>query len=218
MLTMSACSRGKGEHALASAPDDERWSGPLHRSWRQGVAPDLVVLAVEVERAVGAQQPVDHRDRLLEPVHPDSRSVVGQTGVVVVGSHPAGAQAQFEAPFAEHVKRGRLLGQHEGMAVVVAEDQRTHAQRCRGRGHSGQGRDGRQLVAEVIGHEQRAVAEVLGLACLLGPALGRAVGRLAQLCGEAELAIVCHGFMLPQIRSVCPRSSGVGSTSRAGRT
>ena len=91
------------------------------------------------------------------------------------------------------------------MAVVVAEDERTHAQRRRRRGHRGQGRDGRQLVAEVVRHEQGAVAEVLGLACLLGPAPGRAVGRLAQLCGEPEPAIVCHGSMLPQIRPACPR-------------
>ena len=189
---------GEGQHALAAAADDERRPGLLHRAGREGVAEHLVVLAVEVERPVGAQEALDHLDRLLEARHPHGRVVVGQPGLVVVGAHPAGAEAHFEAAVAQHVERGRLLGQHEGVAVVVAEDQRAHAQRGRGGRHRRQGGDGRQLVAEVVGHEQRAVAEVLGLAGLLGPRAGGAVRRLAQLRGEAELPVVCHGAMLPQ--------------------
>jgi len=125
--------------------------------------------------------------------------VVGQPGLVVVRPHPAGAQAHFEAAVAQHIEGGRFLGQHEGMAVVVAEDERAHAQRGGGGRHGGQGGHGGELVAEVVGHEQRAVAEVLGLAGLRGPGAGGAVGRLAQLRGEAECAVVCHAAMLPQI-------------------
>ena len=62
-----------------------------------------------------------------------------------------------------------------------------------------QGGHGGELVAEVVRHEQRAVAQVLRLAGLVGPALGRAVGGRAQLRGEAEFAVVCHRPMLPQL-------------------
>ena len=55
------------------------------------------------------------------------------------------------------------------MAVVVAEDQRAHPQRGGGGGHRGQGRHRGQLVAEVVGHEQGGVTEVLGPAGLVGP-------------------------------------------------
>ena len=190
---------GEGQDALAAAADDERWARALHGAGREGVTQHLVVLAVEVERPVGAQEALDDLDRFLEARHAHGRVVVGQPGLVVVGAHPAGAEAHFEAAVAQHVERGRLLGQHEGVAVVVAEDQRAHAQRRRGGRHRRQGRDGGELVPEVIGHEQGAVAEVLGFARLCGPRAGGAVRCLAQLRGEAELAVVCHPDMLPQI-------------------
>ena len=211
---------GEGQHPLAAAADDERGTGPLHGAGREGVAQHLVVLAVEVERPVGAQQSLHDLDRLLEARHADGRVVVGQPGLVVVGAHPAGTEAHFEAAVAEHVERGRLLGQHEGVAVVVAEDQRPHAQRGGGRGHRGQGGHGGELVAEVVGHEQRAVAEVLGLAGLLGPGAGGAVGRLAQLRGEAKPAVVCHAAMLPHIGAACVVATRTrpdhGTVGRAG--
>ena len=64
---------GEGEHALAAAADDQRRAGLLHRPRRQRVAQHLVVLAVEVERPVGAQQSLDHLHRLLEARHPRRR-------------------------------------------------------------------------------------------------------------------------------------------------
>jgi hypothetical protein len=135
--------------------------------------------------------------------------VVRQSGLVVVRAHPAGAQAHFEAAVAQDIERGGLLRQHERVAVVVPEDQGTHAQRGGGRGHGRQGRDWRQLLAEVVRHEQCAVAQVLGFAGLLGPGAGGAVGRLAQLRGKAEFAIVCHAAMLPHIGAVCAPGAAV---------
>ncbi len=203
MLTMSAWRAAKDSTRLPAPADDERGPGLLHGTRRQGVAQHLVVLAVEVERPVGSEQALHHLHGLFEARHAHGRVVVGQPGLVVVGAHPAGTEAHFEATVAQHVERGRLLGQHEGVPVVVAEDQRAHAERGGGGGHRGQGRHGRQLVAEVVGHEQRAVAEVLGLAGLRGPRAGGAVRCLAELRGEAEFAVVCHGAMLPHFRAPC---------------
>ncbi len=202
--------RREGQHAPAPASDDERGPRVLHGPRREGVPEHLVVLAVEVERAVGAQQSLDHLHRLLEARHPDGRVVVGEPGLVVVAAHPARAQAQLEAALAQQVEGGRLLGQHERVAVVVAEDEGPHPERARGGRHRGQGGHGGQLVAEVVGHEQGAVAEVLCLAGLLGPGAGRAVRRLAQLRGEAEPAVVCHGDIVPQIGPGMRRRVGGG--------
>ena len=82
---------GEGQHPLAAAADDERGPGSLHRAGRERVAQHLVVLAVEVERPVGAQQSLHHLHRLLEARHPHGRVVVGQPGLVVVAcaSSPA---------------------------------------------------------------------------------------------------------------------------------
>ena len=158
MLTMSAWRAAKERTRLPPPPMMSGGPGRCTGSGREGVPEHLVVLAVEVERPVGAQQALDDLDRLLEARHPHRGEVVGEAGLVVVGAHPAGAETQLEAPLAQHVEGGGLLGQHEGVAVVVAEDQRAHAQRG-GRGrHRSQRRDRRQLVAEVVGHEQRAVA------------------------------------------------------------
>ena len=144
------------------------------------------MLAVEAERALRAEQSLDYLDRLLKPVDADGGVVVDHPGLVVVGAHPAGSEAELEAAVAEHVERGCLLGQHDGVAVVVSEDERTDAQRGRRRGRGGEGRHRSELVAEVIGHEQGGVPEVLDLARLLRPRPRRAVGRGAELGGEAE--------------------------------
>ena len=68
---------GEGEHPLAPAADDERGPGLLHRPGRERVPEHLVVLAVEVEGPVGAQQALDDLDRLLEARHPHGGMVVG---------------------------------------------------------------------------------------------------------------------------------------------
>ena len=155
-----------------------------------------VVVAREGEGTVGAEQSLDHLHRLLEPLHPHPGRVVGDARLLVVGLHPSGAQAHFEAALAQHIERGRLLGQDERVPVVVPEDQRAHPQRGGGRGGGGQGRRRGQLVAEVVRHEQGRVAEILGPAGLFGPRAGRAVGPLAQLGGEAERVAISHGVIV----------------------
>ncbi len=190
--------RREGQDALAAAADDQGWTGLLHGPRRERVAEHLVVLAVEVEGPVRAQEALDDLDGFLEAGHPYRGVVVGQTRFVVVRTHPACAEAELEATVAQHVERGRFLGQHERMPVVVAEDERAHAQARRRAGDSGEGRNGRQLVAEVIGHQQRAVAEVFGLTGLLCPRARRSIGRLAQLGGEAKLPVVWHCAMVPE--------------------
>jgi hypothetical protein len=100
----------------------------------------LVEGAVEGVGTVGTQQALDDLDRFFEAVNPDLRGVVGHPRLLVVGLHPPGTEAEFEASIAQHVEGGRLLGQDDGMPVVVPEDQGAHAERG-GRGrHGGQGR------------------------------------------------------------------------------
>lgn len=181
-----------------------------------------VVGTVEGEGPVGVQEALDHLHRLLEPVDPHLGRVVGDARLLVVGAHPTGTETQLEAPPAQQVERRGLLGQHDRMAVVVPEDQGPHAEGTGGGGHGGQGGDGRELVTEVVGHEEGGVAEGLGTAGLIGPRAGGAPRRRAELGGEAEPAVVCHkshpapsgaaGALGPRARSVgCgPVTGGIG--------
>ena len=188
----------EGEHTLAATSDDQWWTGLLHRSRRERVAEHLVVLSVEVKRPVRMQEALDDLGGLLEAGHPQRGMVVGQTRFVVVRAHPARAEAELETTVAQHVERGRLLGEHERMAVVVAEDERAHAQARRRPRHCGESGNRGELITEVVGHEEGAVAEVLGFAGLLGPRARRSIGRGAQLRGEAKLPVVCHCAIVPE--------------------
>ena len=172
-----------------------------------------VVVAVEGERPVGAQQPLDDLHGLLEPLHPHPGRVIGEAGLLVVGLHPSGAQAHLEAAVAQHIEGGRLLGQDERIPVVVPEDQGAHPQRGGGGCRRGQGRRRGELVAEVVRHEESRVAQILGLACLFGPRARRAVGPLAQLGRETERVAISHGAIVPHIGSATP---GVPDSVAAG--
>ena len=104
------------------------------------------------------------------------------------------------------------------MLVVVAEHERADAQRV-GDGGDVRERDGRRevVVDEVVGHEERRVAERLGLARLLGELLARAA--LGRDDTEAELRSCITGRdpirsprqpvepQPPRPRSVSSRSS-----------
>ena len=72
------------------------------------------------------------------------------------------------------------------MLVVVVEHERADAQRRRVRGRHRDRGHRRELVAEVVGHEQRRVAEVLELARLVAPRRRRRrVARPARRSGTA---------------------------------
>ncbi len=81
-----------------------------------------VVLALEGDRPVG-HQPLEDRDRLLETVDPHAGPVELDPGLLVVGGHPAGAEAQLEAPVREQVERRHLAGEHDRVLVVVGKDE-----------------------------------------------------------------------------------------------
>ena len=72
---------------------------------------DLVVLALERERAV-APQPLHDPDRLAQALDPGERVVLVDAGDGVVLLRPAGAHAEREPALAEQVDRGALLGEH----------------------------------------------------------------------------------------------------------
>ena len=127
---------------------------------------------------------------LGEAVHPHARWVVGDARLLVVAAHPPRPEPELEPAPRQHVEGGRLLGQHDGMAVVVVEDERADPQRRGGVGRGHEGGHRCQLVAEMVGHEQRRVPEVLGLAGLLGPGPGpcrrapSTVGRRSGTSGD----------------------------------
>ena len=136
------------------------------------------MLAVERERA-RREQALEDRDRLGQPRDAHARAVERHPRLLVVGGHPARADAELEPAAGQEVERRHLAGEHYGVLVVVAEDERTDAQ-CVGYGGDVRQRDRRRevVVDEVVGHEERRVAERLGLARPLRELLARAaLGR-----------------------------------------
>ena len=84
----------------------------------------------------------------------------------------------------QHVDGGQLLGEHHRVLEVVVEHEGTDLELGGGVGRRHQRRHRPQLVAEVVGHEERVVAQVLRLPGEVGP--GGTGRRVGQLDAEAE--------------------------------
>ena len=174
----------EAQHARLATTDDERRTAGRVRPRRTGQVGDRVVLAREVDGLLLREQRLqdlrvlDHAiDAHLRRFHRDARAVV-------VELLPARADADLEPPFRQHVDRRELTGEHRGMAVVAVEDERADLQRGgehRGRGHR---RDRAEPLVEVIGNEQRRVAERFELADGVRPRA--AFERAVDLDAEPE--------------------------------
>ncbi len=171
---------------------------------------DAVVLAREVHRPLVGEQCLQDLGVLDHPIDSHLGCVHRDAGAVVVELLPARADADLEPALRQHVDRGELAGEDCGMAVVAVEHERADLQRggehCR-RSHR---RDRPEALVEVIGHEQRRVAEALQLADTVGP--GATLERPVDLDCEPE-RVHTHA---PTAISVRPgRRARPGGTSRA---
>ena len=108
----------------------------------------------------------------------------GKPGCLVVRGHPPGAEAELEAAAGEEVEGGRLLRDHDRVAVVVGQHHRPDVQRAWWRRRPPSARGAGPALVEVVGHGERRPAEVLDLAGQRGPAAP--VGRAPALEAEAE--------------------------------
>ena len=106
----------------------------------------------------------DDLDAFDHPVDSHARRVVVDAGLVVVGLHPASANAELHAALGEHVQGGDLLGKDDRMFVVVVPHQCTDAQGSGCLCCSHQCGHRRQLISEVIRHRQRGESEILNFA------------------------------------------------------
>jgi hypothetical protein len=174
---------GQREDALAPAADDEGRTAGGHRLGRPDRAADLVVLTGECGRAVTPQGAHD-LEALLQTPDAHRRGIHGDARLLVVRGQPAGAHPELEAAIGDHVERGRLLGQDDGVAEVVVQDQSADAQRGRGFGGHGAGHHGGPLVVQVVRHVEGGVTQVFGLAGQAAPLLSRVGPR--DLEREAE--------------------------------
>ena len=143
---------------LAAAADADRRVGAL-RSFGFVVGGfELVILAVEVRRLL-AEQADEYLAGFLEPVE----ALLDAAQFDAVGARfffvPARTDAQLESAVRDDVQRCSHIGQHRGMAEVAVEHERADAQRRgdrRGRRHR---RDRAEALVEVVGYEERRVAE-----------------------------------------------------------
>ena len=162
--------RGQLQHSRPASADRQRWPWLLDCLHADRCPVELVMLAAMGDR-FASQEPLDQRDRLLEPIDPPGRRVVGHPELAVVTRHPAGPESHLEAPAGQKVERGGFAGQDQRVAVVVGEDERTHAQASRRRGRCRKRGNWRELTAQVVGHDQHVVAERLSPTCEGGPSL-----------------------------------------------
>src|SRR5689334_22094981 len=127
-----------------------------------------IVTPGEGEWPIG-EESLEHMDRLLKAIHAHLRLVKRHPGLIVFRLQPATANAQLETAAREQVERGRFLRQHDGVPVVVVEDETADAQ-PRGRAcRVHQRRDRRELITERLGNEvvadeKRRKAKVFGAA------------------------------------------------------
>ena len=128
MPTICASRAARARIFGAAAADQERRARSLHRLGHPVEIGDAVVLAVERERAVG-EEALQHRDRLGEPRDAHAGPIERDARLLVVGRHPARADAELEPAVGQQVERRHLAREHDGMLVVVAEHERSDAQR-----------------------------------------------------------------------------------------
>ena len=134
--------------------------GPLHRGRVPQVAAHPVVAALEGD-ALATEEAPDDEDGLSQALHPDGVVVEGDAGLFVLRAHVTRAQAQLQATLAEQVDGGRLARQHDRVAQVVVEDEGSHSQAGGGLGHRHQRGQGRQHLHQMVGDQERVVAELL---------------------------------------------------------
>ena len=143
----------ESQHTRAAAADEERGMGKLDGLRETVELADRVVVAVEAEGR-RTEQTLHDSDRFLEPADAHAGLVDVDARRLVVGRHPAGADAEGEPPFRHHVERRRHAVHEHGMAIVDAEDRRSQPQAVGGhrRGSERDHRLGVVAVGEVVRH------------------------------------------------------------------
>ena len=140
MLTMSAYSPGQREDAPAAAADDQRRATRASTGTGVPAAPrDAVVVPGEGGAAVAPHGAHD-LEALGQAGHAHRRRLHRDARLLVVGRHPAGADAELEAAAGDDVEGGRLLGQDDRVAEVVVEHERADPQRRGGLRRDGERR------------------------------------------------------------------------------
>ena len=176
--------RREPQHAWPARPDVQRRAWSLHRP-RMDLGLAQPIVGTGVRDALAGEQALDQRNGLRQPIDAAARRVVRQAQLAVVGRAPTGAQAQLQPAVGQDVERGRLARHDQWMAEVVGEDVGTDAQAAGHRRRGGERCDRRELVAQVIRHQQRVVAERLRATGEVQPGLaGRGVG---DVHGEAKV-------------------------------
>jgi hypothetical protein len=113
---------GDAQHPLAAPADDDGRMRALDRRGRPERGGHLVVLTL-VGGLAGGPQGLQDGQALGHAGDPHTCRVGGDAGLLVVGGHPPGSQAELDPALGDQVEGGHLLGQHHRVPVVVAEHQ-----------------------------------------------------------------------------------------------
>ena len=152
---------GQAQGPPSASADQQRRVRPLDGLRLAVMVGDRVVPPLERERAV-AEQTLEHRDRLGQPLDARRHWLEWQADGVVLGPVPAGADADVEAPAAQHVEAGHVLGEDRRVAQVVVGHERADPERLGRGGDHGHRRDRRELLDQVIRDDQCGEADRFG--------------------------------------------------------
>ncbi len=176
---------------LSAAADQDRRARPLHRQRPPGVGRRSCSARRARSNVPSPKAPSMHVEPLDEAVDAHARAVVGDARSLVVGGHPAGAEPDLQPSVGQHVDRRQLLGQHDGVLVVVVPHERADAQGRRRRAAAISAGTGASWSLEVVGHRQHRVPAALHPLGQLDPA--RAIGGARRLDAEPERTGRCRG-------------------------
>src|SRR6266545_3736651 len=189
-------------HLFAAAADHELGARLLDRLRHERRVVELVVLALEGRALLGPEHVQDLAGfiQTLEPLaHRIERQAVGLVLVLL----PAGANAADEPATRDDVYVGRHLGQHRGMAVGIARDDRPDPHPLGERGQRRERRPALEHVAdpvggvrhEVVGDARRVPAGLLGVAPERLHVAPRGIAHAGEN-GEAHAGSLRKGLLL----------------------
>lgn len=128
-----------------------------------------------------APQRLHDRKALSQTIDAYSRLVLFDSRFVIVAAKPTRPETDFDTTLGSQAKGGYLLGQNDGIAKVIVQDEGPHMERLRRLGGDRHGDQRAELRVEVVCHVDGRIAQSFGAAGAFSPrGHARSDGRMQR--------------------------------------